>query len=98
MVPTERVTVRLTSDTIAVLETLIKTGEFSSMSDIAMAALREFIDSRFKAEDIHKILEDASKRDKISPESLIASTDSSDLDEAIKTAVSEYIRDRVEQR
>jgi Arc/MetJ-type ribon-helix-helix transcriptional regulator len=98
MIPTERVAVRLTPDTVAVLDTLVRSGEFSSMSDVVMAALREFIDSRFKAEDIHRILEDASKKKAIDPESLIAPSDTADLDEAIKAAVSGYVRDRIEQR
>ncbi len=96
MTSTERVALRLTSETVVVLETLVDSGEFSDIHDVLMAALSEFISRRFKAEDIRRILDSFSNKASVDPESLMVAEKQSDLDEVVRAAVGNYVRSRME--
>jgi Arc/MetJ-type ribon-helix-helix transcriptional regulator len=96
MASTERVAIRLTPDTIAVLDTLVQSGEFPTLSDVIMGAIGEFINDRFTAEDISKILEELSNKKTVSPESLMDSGAPTDMDAAVRAAVGNYVRNRLD--
>ncbi|NLU45990.1 MAG: hypothetical protein GXX87_03510 [Euryarchaeota archaeon] len=95
MASAEKVIIRLTSDTVEVLETLIRSGDFPNLSEIMMKAVEEFIDSRFTAEDIVNVL-DGSERESFSPDQFTDPSDGADLDTAVRTAVSTYIKNRMD--
>ncbi len=90
----ERVTLRLSSDTLKILTSLVDSGEFSNISDVIRAAVDEFIDKRFTPENIAKISVDLPKTKVIELESLVRSGDSVSLDDAVRNAVREYVRTR----
>ncbi len=96
MASTERVAIRLTPDTIAVLDTLVQSGEFPTLSDVIMGAIGEFINDRFTAEDISKILEELPNKKTVSPESLMDSGAPTDMDAAVRAAVGNYVRNRLD--
>lgn len=96
MTSTERVVVRLTPDTIAVLDTLVQSGEFSSLSDVIMGAIKDFISKKFTAEEISKVLEELPNKKIIDPESLMESGTPTDMDAAVRAAVGNYVRNRMD--
>ncbi len=96
MASTERVAIRLTPDTIAVLDTLVQSGEFPTLSDVIMGAIGEFINDRFTADEISKILEELPNKKIVSPESLMDSGTPTDMDAAVRAAVGNYVRNRLD--
>ncbi len=66
------------------------------MSDVIMGAIGEFINDRFTAEDISKILEELPNKKTVSPESLMDSGAPTDMDAAVRAAVGNYVRNRLD--
>ncbi len=92
----EKVIVRLTSATVEVLETLVKSGEFPNLSEVMLKAVEEFIARRFTVEEIAAVLE-GSGLDDLDPDCFSdRDDDGSDLDSAVRTAVSAYVKERMD--
>lgn len=84
----------MTDDTIAVLQSLVDRGEFSSLQEAVQEAVRRFVDSEFTPEQRSQIVINRQKEDKVRMEDLMGDG-SVTMDEAVKKAVTEYVRSRL---
>jgi len=98
MSSSEKVVVRLTQDTIAILETLVDSGEYNSISEIIMSALSDFIGSKFTSNDIRQILEALPEKKDVGMEALMNNGNRTEMDEAVRSAVIEYVRDKMNEQ
>ena len=98
MASTERVTIRIQSDKLALLQNLVDSGEFESISDAIREAMDEFVRSRFTPENIAKITVDLPRGNVTELENLIKEGDSVSIDDAIRNAVREYTRARAKNQ
>ncbi|MDR2846084.1 MAG: hypothetical protein LBV63_02260 [Candidatus Methanoplasma sp.] len=94
MTSVDRVTARIPDDIIAVLQSLVDRGEFANLQEVVQEAIRRFVSSEFTSEQISQILMDRQKEDKVKMEALMGDG-STTMDEAVKKAVSEYVRSRM---
>ena len=94
MTSNERITVRLPSDKLALLQTLVGTEDYDNLSDVVRAAVEEFIANNYTPDNISKITVDIPKGNVLELESLIRNGDSVSMDDAIRNAVREYTRAR----
>ena len=98
MASNERITVRLPTDKLALLESLVGTGDYDNLSDVVRDAVEQFIENRFTPENISKITVDLPKGNVLELESLIKNGDSVSMDDAIRNAVREYTRARAKDQ
>ena len=92
---TERITVRLPSDTAELIQRLIDRGEYPNVSDVIREALDEFLRTRFSSGNVDRVTVELPKAKVIELESLVQDGDSVSLDDAIRNAVREYTRARI---
>jgi len=92
---TERVTVRIPSDTVNALQHLVKNGEYSTLSDAVRAAIDVFIEAQFAPEYIKKMTIELPKGNVVDLQELVKSGDSVSVEDAIRNAVREYVRRRL---
>lgn len=95
MVSTERVTIRITKEQLLLIQNLIDSGKFDTMTDVVKGALDEFLGKYFSPENIQKVTVDLPKGNMIQLEELVRDGDSISIDDAIRNAVREYTRNRV---
>ena len=95
MVSTERVTIRITKEQLLLIQNLIDSGKFDTMTDVVKTALDEFLGKYFSPENIQKVTVDLPKGNMIQLEELVRDGDSISIDDAIRNAVREYTRNRV---
>ncbi len=95
MESTERVTVRLSSDTLAVLRTLVDSGEYQNLSDILREAIEDFISIKFTPDNISKMMVEIPKKRATELENLVKEGDAISMDDAVRNAVTEYIRSKM---
>ena len=98
MASNERITIRLPTDKLALLESLVGTDDYDNLSDVVREAVDEFIDRRFTPENISKITVDLPKGNVLELESLIKNGDSVSMDDAIRNAVREYTSARAKDQ
>lgn len=94
----ERITVRLPSDKVRLLQSLVADGRYNNLSDVVREAVDEFIDANFTPDNISKVTVDLPKGNFIELESLIKNGDSVSMDDAIRNAVREYTRVRLKDQ
>lgn len=94
----ERITVRLPSDKLALLQSLVGNGSYDNLSDVVREAVDEFIAANFTPENISKVTVDIPKGNYIELESLVRNGDSVSMDDAIRNAVREYTRVRMKDQ
>jgi CopG family nickel-responsive transcriptional regulator len=94
----ERITVRLPSDKLDLLQSLIGSDGYDNLSDVVREAVEEFIEKRFTPENIAKITVDLPKGNVVELESLIRNGDSVSMDDAIRNAVREYTKARAKDQ
>lgn len=94
MVSNERITVRLPSDKLELMQSLVGTDGYDNLSDVVRDAVDLFIDVNFTSDNISKVTVDLPKGNVMELESLIREGDSVSLDDAIRNAVREYTRAR----
>lgn len=90
----ERVTVRMPSETVEQLQSLVDGKKYGNVSDVIRAAVDEFLSKVFTPENVEKITVDLPKTKVLELESLVRDGDSVSLDDAIRNAVREYTRTR----
>ena len=90
----ERLTVRLDSDAVAVLQKLVDDGEYSSMSDAVANTVYEMIGSRFTPKEISRIVTETRKKD-VDIDVLLSDGDSPELKEIVSKAVAEYVKSKM---
>ena len=98
MATNERITVRLPADRLALLQSLVGTGDYDNISDVVRDAVDLFIENNFTPDNISKITVDIPKGNVLELESLIRSGDSVSMDDAIRNAVREYTRARIKDQ
>ena len=98
MTSNERITVRLPTDKLALLLSLVGTGDYHNLSDVVREAVDEFIENNFTPDNISKITVDIPKGNVLELESLIRNGDSVSMNDAIRNAVREYTRARVKDQ
>jgi Arc/MetJ-type ribon-helix-helix transcriptional regulator len=96
MDPTEKIIVRLTQDTILLLQTLVDRGEYGSLSEGVSDAIDKMIGSKLTPKEITKILGEHIRERPLNMESLLTDGDPESLDEALRRAVRDYVRTRIE--
>lgn len=95
MSDTERITIRIPSDKVDALESLVKDGRFPTISDAIRAAIDSFVESHFTPEHIERVTVELPKGNVVELESLVKDGDSVSIDDAIRNAVREYTRKRL---
>lgn len=94
---TERVTVRIPSETVNALQHLVESGEYSSLSDAVRAAINAFIEAQFAPDYIKKMTIELPKGNVVQLQELVKSGDSVSVEDAIRNAVREYVRRRISE-
>lgn len=95
MVSTERVTVRITKEQLLLIQNLIDSGKYETMTDVVKSALDEFLGKFYSPDNIQKVTVDLPKGNMIRLEELVREGDSVSIDDAIRNAVREYTRNRI---
>ncbi|TET90688.1 MAG: ribbon-helix-helix protein, CopG family [Methanomassiliicoccales archaeon] len=88
----ERVTVRIPSDTVNALHSLVESGEYATLSDAVRAAIDSFIEAQFAPDYIKKMNIELPKGNVVDLQELVQSGDSVSIEDAIRNAVREYVR------
>jgi len=94
MNPAERVTVRMPSETVDLLESLVDGKEYGNVSDVIRRAVDDFLSRKFAPDNVEKITVDIPKTKALELRSLVRDGDSVSIDDAIRNAVREYTRAR----
>ncbi|MDR3075301.1 MAG: hypothetical protein LBU30_04605 [Candidatus Methanoplasma sp.] len=92
---TERIIVRLTPDVMIVLQALVDRGDYGSLSEAVSDAIHKMISLKFTPKEISKIQNEHSMEKRFDMESLLTDGDPVSIDKAVKKAVAEYIRSRM---
>ena len=90
----EKFLVRISPDTVLLLQTLVDRGAYDSLASGVSDAIEKMIESKLSAEEIEKILEEHVRRKPFRMESLLSDGDPVSMEEAVKTAVREYVKSR----
>ena len=93
----DRVTIRIPSEKIQRLQSLVKKGEFDTISDAIRAAIDRFIDQKFAPEYVKKLMIELPNKNVVDLQALVKSGDSVSLEDAIRNAVREYVRRRLQR-
>ncbi|MCL2318343.1 MAG: hypothetical protein FWC44_04775 [Methanomassiliicoccaceae archaeon] len=96
MEPTEKIIVRVSPDTVTILQELVDRREFGSLSESVADAIKEMIASKLTDEEIAKILSEHAREKPLKMETLLTDDDKESMDEAVKKAVRGYVRARME--
>jgi len=95
MSDTERITIRIPSDKVSALESLVKEGKFPTISDAIRAAIDSFVETHFTPDHIERVTVELPKGNVVELECLVKDGDSVSIDDAIRNAVREYTRKRI---
>src|SRR2546426_10888612 len=91
----ERVTIRIPPSKIKALHQLVKSGDFTTISDAIRAAIARFIDLKFGPDYIRKLMIELPKGNVVARQQLVKSGDSVSVEDAVRNAVREYVRRRL---
>ena len=94
---TERVTVRLPHESVEALESLVKSGEYSNLSDAIRSAIDRLLEIQFAPNNVRKLTIELPKGNVVDMEQLVNRGDSISLEDAIRNAVREYVRRRMDR-
>lgn len=95
MTGTERITIRISSEKSAQLQSMVDSKEFSNISDVIRSAIDVFLEDRNVTDNIHRMRVELPKAKAIELEALVRDGDSISMDDAIRNAVREYTRTRI---
>jgi Arc/MetJ-type ribon-helix-helix transcriptional regulator len=93
----ERVTVRIPQDLIEKLRRIQESKSTATISDTIREALERYVEVNLPPPNITKVVVDLSRQDNRQLEELVREGGSVSVDDAVRSAVREYIRTRVEQ-
>src|SRR6058998_3923696 len=91
----ERVTIPIPPDKIKALHQLVKSGDYTTISDAIRAAIDRFIDVKFAPDYIRKLMIELPKGNVVDLQQLVKSGDSVSVEDAVRNAVREYVRRRL---
>lgn len=93
----ERVTVRIPQDLIEKLRQIQESKGTATISDTIREALERYVEVNLPPPNITKVVVDLSRQDNRQLEEFVREGGSVSVDDAVRSAVREYIRTRVEQ-
>ena len=93
----ERVTVRIPQDLIEKLRQIQESKNTPTISDTIREALERYVEVNLPPPNITKVVVDLSRQDNRQLEEFVREGGSVSVDDAVRSAVREYIRTRVEQ-
>lgn len=93
----ERVTVRIPQDLLEKLKVIQQSKDTPTISDTIREALERFIEMNLPPPNIRKVVVDLSRQDNLQLEEFVREGNSVSVDDAVRSAVREYIRTRLEQ-
>jgi len=79
------------------LQALVDNGKFPTISDAIRAAIDTFIETHFTPEYIERVTVELPKGKLVELEALVKDGDSVSIDDAIRNAVRDYVRMRLER-
>jgi Arc/MetJ-type ribon-helix-helix transcriptional regulator len=92
----ERVTVRIPQDLLEKLRTIQQAKGTPTISDTIREGLERFIETNLPPPNIRKVVVDLSRQDNLQLEEFVREGNSVSVDDAVRSAVREYIRTRLE--
>ncbi|MCI4350732.1 MAG: ribbon-helix-helix domain-containing protein [Thermoplasmata archaeon] len=92
----ERVTVRIPQDLLEKLKLIQQSKGTPTISDAIREALERFVDMNLPPPNIRKVVVDLSRQDNRQLEEFVREGGSVSVDDAVRSAVREYIRIRIE--
>jgi len=93
----ERVTVRIPQDLLEKLKQIQQAKGTATISDTIREGLEQYIELHLPPQNIRKVVVELSKQDNSRLEEFVREGASVSLDDAVRSAVREYIRGRLEQ-
>ena len=93
----ERVTVRIPQDLLEKLKQIQQTKETPTISDTIREGLEQYIELNLPPQNIRKVVVELSRQDNNRLEEFVREGNSVSVDDAVRSAVREYIRNRIEQ-
>lgn len=93
----ERVTVRIPQDLLEKLKAIQQAKGTATISDTIREGLERYIEMNLPPPNIRKVVVDLSRQDNTQLEEFVREGNSVSVDDAVRSAVREYIRSRVEQ-
>ena len=93
----ERVTVRIPQELLEKLKQIQQAKETPTISDTIRAGLEQYIELNLPPQNIRKVVVELSRQDNNRLEEFVREGNSVSVDDAVRSAVREYIRSRLEQ-
>jgi metal-responsive CopG/Arc/MetJ family transcriptional regulator len=93
----ERVTVRIPQDLLEKLKSVQEAKGTPTISDTIREGLERYVEMNLPPPNIKKVLVDLSRQDNHQLEEFVREGGSVSIDDAVRLAVREYIRARIEQ-
>ena len=93
----ERVTVRIPQDLLEKLKVVQEARGTPTISDTIREGLERFVEMNLPPPNIKKVVIDLSRQDNTQLEEFVREGGSVSIDDAVRLAVREYIRARIEQ-
>ena len=91
----ERVTVRIPQDLLEKLKRIQNEQETSTISDTIREALERYVEVHLPPPNVRKVTVELSRQDNLQLEEIVREGNSVSVDDAVRWAVREYIRQRV---
>jgi len=92
----ERVTVRIPQDLLEKLREIQQSKGVTTISDTIREGLERYVEMHLPPPNIRKVVVDLSRQDNRQLEEFVREGNSVSVDDAVRSAVREYIRSRVE--
>ena len=93
----ERVTVRIPQELLEKLKQIQSTKETPTISDTIREGLEQYIELNLPPQNVRKVVVELSRQDNNRLEEFVREGNSVSVDDAVRSAVREYIRGRLEQ-
>ena len=93
----ERVTVRIPQDLLEKLKMIQQSKETPTISDTIREGLERYVEMNLPPPNIRKVVVDLSRQDNLQLEEFVREGNSVSVDDAVRSAVREYIRTRLDQ-
>jgi Arc/MetJ-type ribon-helix-helix transcriptional regulator len=95
MDPTEKILVRLTPDTMLLLQELVDRGDYDSLAEGVADAISKLVESKFTPEESAKYAKRHVLEKPLNMKALITDGEKESMDEAVRKAVRGYVRTRM---
>ncbi len=93
----ERVTVRIPQELLEKLKQIQESKETPTISDTIRDGLEQYVELNLPPQNVRKVVVELSRHDNNRLEEFVREGNSVSVDDAVRSAVREYIRGRIEQ-